>query len=150
MSEIEPLAGEIIVVPVTGEVINLNDPSLCLRVLGEIRDLESRLREAKAELTCALQVEFTRQGKKTLEVGDVKAELRGGTEVIWDIEVLDRLREMGLPEERMDELVKAEVTYKVNAAVAKQLAAANPEYAAVIELARTTIPKAAYVKITGG
>jgi hypothetical protein len=136
-----------LVVPQTGELLSLDDAAGCLRVLTEIRDLETKLREAKAELTTALSAEFSRQGTKTLEIGGVKAELRGGTEVVWDIEVLGELRNLGLPEERMDALVTAEVTYRVNANVAKQLASVNPLYASVIERAKSTIPKASYVSI---
>lgn len=136
-----------LVVPQTGELLSLDDAAGCLRVLSEIRDLETQLREAKAELTTALSAEFSKQGTKTLEIGGVKAELRGGTEVVWDLEVLNELRAMGLPEERMDALITAEITYRVNASVAKQLASANPSYASVIERAKTTIPKASYVTI---
>jgi hypothetical protein len=136
-----------LVVPATGEILSLDDMAGCLRVLTEIRDLESRLREAKAALTDALSYEFSRQGTKTIEIDGVKAELRGGTEVIWDVEVLDELRALGLPEERMGALITTEVTYRVNANVAKQIAAANPLYADVIEKARNTIPKATYVAV---
>ena len=139
-----------VLVPYSGEIVNLGDPPECLRLLAEIRDLEGKLRDVKGALTEALSQEFSRQGTKTLAIDGVKAELRGGTEIVWDIEILERLRDLGLPEERMDELVKAEVTYRVNTAVAKQLAAANPDYAAVIERAKTLIPKAQYVSIKSG
>lgn len=82
-----------------------------------------------------------------MEVGGFKAELRGGSEIVWDVEILGELRALGLPEERMDALVTAEITYKVNSNVAKQLSAANPQYAEVIERAKTMIPKSSYVTI---
>lgn len=116
-------------------------------MLTEIRDLESQLREVKSELTAALTAEFSRQGTRTLEIGGIKAELHGGTQIVWDVEILGELRTLGLPEERMDALVTAEITYKVNTNVAKQLASANPLYASVIERAKSTIPKASYVTI---
>ncbi len=139
-----------LVVPHTGQIVDLDDPPACLQLLSEIRDLESRLKEVKADLTTALSAEFSRQGTKTMEMGGLKAELRGGSEIVWDVEVLEELRALGLPEDRMTALVTAEVTYRVNTSVAKQLAAANPSYADVIERARTTVPKASYVTVKKG
>lgn len=133
--------------PVTGELLSLDDTAGCLRVLTEIRDLESRLREAKAELTGALSVEFQRQGTRTLEINGIKAELRGGSEIVWDIDVLQELAGLGLPEERMGALISTEISYKVNASVAKQLASVNESYSEVINRAKTTIPKASYVSV---
>lgn len=136
-----------LVVPYTGEVIDLEDAEGCLRILTEIRELESRLREAKAQLTEALSQEFVRQGTKTLELNGIKAELRGGSEILWDIEILEELRDLGLPEERMDALITAEITHKVNANVAKQLASANEAYKAVVDRARKTVPKSSYIAV---
>jgi len=136
-----------LIYPVTGEIVSYDDPAGCVRLLGEVRALEQKLKELKADLTLALEQEFSRQGRKTIEVNGVKAELRGGSGIVWDIEVLDELRTLGLPEERMDELMQAEITYKVNGSVAKQIAAANPEYADVIERAKQKVPKATYVSL---
>ena len=87
--------------------------------------------------------EAVRQGTKTLELPAGKAVLTGGpeSELQWDIEILEQLRELGLPEPRFDELVKTEVTYKVDARVAKQLEAANAQYAGVIMVARSRADK---------
>lgn len=131
----------------TGEVLSREDAPGCLRVLVEIRDLESKLKELKAALTEALTQEFSHQGTKTLELNGVKAELRGGSEVVWDVEILEELRERGLPEERMAQLISTEITYKVNANVAKSIAAVNEEYAEVIERAKSIIPKTSYVVV---
>lgn len=139
-----------VLVPYSGQIVNLGDPPECLKLLAEIRELEGKLRDVKGALTEALAQEFSRQGKKTLEVNGIKAELRGGTEIVWDVEVLEQLRDLGLPDERMNELVKVEVTYRVNAAVAKQLAAANRDYAEIIQRAKSEIPKAQYVSIKSG
>jgi len=139
-----------LVVPFSGEVLSLDDASGCLRVLSEIRDLESQLRQAKSALTEALAAEFSRQGTKTLELNGVKASLGGGSETVWDIEILNELGELGLPEERLDELITTEVSYRVNASVAKAIAAANEGYGEIIERAKSVIPKAAYVKVSRG
>ena len=139
--------GEELVYPITGEIVSFDDPEGCVRLLGEIRTLEQKLKTLKGELTLALEQEFSRQGRKTIEVNGTKAELRGGSGIVWDIEVLDELRTLGLPEERMDELMQAEITYRVNANVAKQIASANQEYADVIERAKQRVPKPTYVSL---
>lgn len=139
--------GEELVYPITGEVVASDDPAGCVRLLGEIRTLEQQLKNLKAELTRALEEEFSRQGRKTIEVNGTKAELRGGSGVVWDVEVLNELRDLGLPEERMDELITAEITYRVNANVAKQIAAANADYADVIERAKQRVPRPTYVSL---
>jgi len=118
-----------------------------LRVLTEVRELEARLRELKAGLTDAIANECSRQGTKTLELNGYKAELRGGSEIVWDVELLEGLRDLGLPEERMSALITTEVTYRVNANEAKRIASVNPEYAEVIERAKSIIPKAVYVSL---
>lgn len=146
-SKVSSDLGEELVYPITGEVVASDDPAGCVRLLGEIRTLEQQLKNLKAELTRALEEEFSRQGRKTIEVNGTKAELRGGSGVVWDIEVLEELRQLGLPEERMDELMQAEITYKVNANVAKQIAAANADYADVIERAKQRVPRPTYVSL---
>ena len=62
-------------VPYSGEVVNLDDPPACLKLLVEIRDLEGKLRGLKDDLSEALKLEFSRQGTKTLEMNGIKATL---------------------------------------------------------------------------
>ena len=140
-------ADEQLVVPHTGELVALGKPDQCVRALAEIRALESQLREAKNELTFYLAQEFQRQGLKTMEFAGVKAELRGGTEIVWNIEVLEDLRHLGLPEERFNALVRAEVSYKVNAREAQRIASSNERYAEVIARAKNVYQKPHYVSV---
>jgi hypothetical protein len=133
-----------VVVPTTGEVISREDADACYRVLNEIRELESKLREAKGFLNEALAEKFSHEGTKTLELNGVTVELRGSSETVWDIEILEELRAAGLPEERMNQLLTEEVTTKVNASVAKQIAGANPTYAEIVERAKSVILKTGY------
>jgi hypothetical protein len=127
------------VAPHTGELVNLDDPVSVARVLDEIREHESALREVKRVLTGALVEESRRQGSKTLRLDYMEAEVTGGERVEYDPEVLLELRDAGLPEDRFDALVRAEVTYKVSAAEAKRIAASNPVYARVVERARRVV-----------
>jgi hypothetical protein len=136
-----------LVIPFSGEIVALTQPDQCVRALHEIRELEDKLKVAKSELTWYLTQEFRKQGTKTMEFAGLKAELRGGQGVSWDMEVLEELRALGLPEERFNELVQVEISYKVNANVAKSIAAANPEYALIIERAKRTFDTTQYVTI---
>jgi hypothetical protein len=139
---------DIAVIP-TGEVVDLNDARACAIALDEIREIERQLREAKSLLTSAVALECQRQGTKTLHLdGGVTVELSGGTRVEYDIAALEKLRDLGLPEDRFTALVVPTVTYKVNAAEAKRIAGANSEYAQVINGARRVVdmPTRATVK----
>jgi hypothetical protein len=129
-----------LVIPYSGELVDLTNPGSCARALEEIRSIESRLREIKGVLTTVIVEEATRQGTKTLHFQDGDFSVSGGSTLEWDIEELEKLRDAGLPEERFYDLVKTVVSYKVNAAVAKQISGANPEYAAIIERARQEGP----------
>lgn len=147
LAETNPELNEELVLSWTGEVVPLAEPDKCVRALAEIRALESKLREAKSELTFYLAQEFQRQGLKTMEFAGVKAELKGGSDVVWDIEVLEQLRDLGLPDDRFNQLVKTEITYKVDAREAKRIAAANEEYADVIERAKQPYSRPHYISI---
>lgn len=138
---------EELVIRETGEVVDLEDARSCAQALHGIRNLEQNLREAKAILTDALIAESARVGTKTLHAGNLTAIVSSNTETVWDIETLETLRDLGLPEETYNKLVKPEISYKVDGRVAKQIAGANPEYARVIEAAKTVVPGSSYVSL---
>jgi hypothetical protein len=69
------------------------------------------------------------------------------TSIIWDHEVLEELREEGLPEARFNELVVPEVTYKVNRSVANSIAKSNPVYGEIIERAQERHEKSPSVSV---
>ena len=144
----EAAASQELVVPGTGEIISLDDPVQCAKALGAIRALEGQLRDLKTELTSRVLAECSRQGSKTLDIGDgTKAEVKGGSEVVWDYDKLSALVDAGLPLERYRLLVVETIDRKVDARVAKQLASANPEYGRIIEEARSVYEKPAYISI---
>jgi hypothetical protein len=144
--ELEQVAQQVdaepqLVLPVTGEIVDLREPGQVARALDDVRDLVRKLGELRALLETVLRLEARRQGTKTLHLGAVKAEVTGGERPEWDVPALvDGLRAAGLPEERLRELVTATVAYKVNARVATSVAASNPAYAEVIANARSTVP----------
>lgn len=127
--------GAALVVPGIGQVVNLEDERECALALSALRDFEQQVRDAKRALTEAIVERSRALGTKTIVLKDgVKVEVRGGSETRYDAEGIEHeLRALGAPEEMIREIVTEEVTYKVDARRAKQAAAANDEYAAVIE-----------------
>lgn len=94
-------------------------------------------------------LESKRQGSKTLYLDGVKVEVRGGSETVWDVQMLEEgLRYAGLPEDRLREVIKEEVTYSVNAREAKRVAGANEDYASVVRLSQTQVEKNPYVVVS--
>lgn len=94
-----------------------------------------------------LHAEARRQGTKTLHLPGGQVEVRTPTELVWNLELLEELRTLGLPEERWNDLVRETVERKVDARIAKQIAASNEAYAKVIDAARQTHDKPPYVLI---
>lgn len=143
MTEIEvvqPATMEL-VVPGSGEVVNLEDPAQVARALRWVRDIEEQFKLVKDDLTAALALEAERQGTGTFESGTHKVEVSFPTTYEWDVaELQQRLAEEGLPEERLAALVKTEVSYKVSQSEAKKIAARNERYAEIIDSCRRAIP----------
>lgn len=112
------------------------------RVLLAARMMEENIRDIKRETTAFLAAESARAGTKTLRDDGCTVTLTGGTTVEYDAQdLMEALRMAGCPEDRIDAAVKTEITYKVDRAVLRQLAAANPEYRAAIELAAREVEK---------
>lgn len=145
LAEIRPL-----VHPGTGEVLPAT-PENAAKLLRSLRELRQRALDAAKDCERVIAEESSRQGKKTLRLGDVAVELYGGSEVVWDVEKLRAsLRRLGCPEERILELVRETIEYKIDNTVARQLAAANPKYAKAIEAAKTRHSKPLSVRIKEG
>lgn len=124
----------------TGELVEAT-PAKAAELIVAARDMRGRLLDLVKDCEAVLLDESRKQGTKTLKFAGETATITGGQELIWNLDILLQLRDRGLPEDRYNELVVATVTYKVNAAIAKQLEAANPAYAEVIGMARSYEPK---------
>jgi hypothetical protein len=137
-----------IVLPLTGQLVNLRQPLQTAQALRDVRDLKRQLDEVKMLLEGALRIEAARQGTKTLHLGPVDAVISGGRAADYDAELLqERLRQVGLPEERIAEVVVQTVSYKVNQRVLKHITGANPDYAVAADAARTIIDTPWYVTL---
>lgn len=133
--------GQELVVPESGEIVFLEDPLACARVLYEIADLEQRIKDLKGALRETLFKESEIQGTKTLHLGGLDAVISTPSVTAWDYKILRELLKAGLPKERFAELVQKEVSYKVNGSVARQIKGASEVYAEIIERAQTKIPR---------
>jgi hypothetical protein len=126
-----------IVVPGIGQVVNLEDAHETALALAAVRDLEYRLRDVKKDLSRALVFASEQEGRKTLYLGDelgLRVEIKGGSETVYDAEEIELgLREAGMAETRIREIVVETTSYKVAANEAKKAAAANQRYKAVID-----------------
>lgn len=123
-----------LVVPGTAELVNLDDPTAVALAIDSVRDMERELRSVKAELVSALVHASQKAGSKTLHLEGMSVRVSGGVEWVYDAEAIEEgLREAGMPEERIREIVIETVTHKVAATEAKRAASANPDYAAVID-----------------
>ena len=137
--------------PKTGELVPVTDTNGVAEAVMALREFNQRVRDAIADATTVLVAESRRRGAKTLHLMNTTVEIRGGTETVWDIPGLRAMLELAdCPQERIEEVIKTEVTYKVDARVAKQLAAANEDYKAAVELAQTVVEKPFYVKVKEG
>ena len=155
MSDLELVAVQmeetpLIMVPLTGQLLDLTSPLEVAGALRDLRDVKRQLDELRSFLEGVLRLEAQRQGTKTLHLGSLDAVVSGGIRREYDAELLTvLLREAGLPEERISEAIVETVSYKVNQLVLKQLAGANADYAAAIELAQTFVDAPWRVTVKG-
>lgn len=111
-------------------------------VLREARVMKQKVDGVIRSATEYLASESAHHGTKTFHVPAGTITLNGGMTVDYDAhDLVEALRVAGCPEERINEAVTAEVSYKVNRSVLRQLAAANTDYKAAIELAERHIDK---------
>lgn len=111
-------------------------------VLLAAREMKQKVDTVIRGATAYLASESAHHGIKTFDLPAGKVTLTGGMTVEYDAaDLMEALRVADCPEERINEACVAEVSYKVNRSVLRQLAAANPDYKAAIELGERHIDK---------
>lgn len=124
-----------------GQVVDLSDPGEVAQCLYDVREAKRQLDEVRQLLEDVLRLESSRQGTKTLHLEGLEARITGGTKPEYDLEQLEQmLREAGLPEQRLNELIVVTISRKLNQSVARQLRGANLAYAHALETCRTDVP----------
>lgn len=132
----------------TGEVVNWEDVNSLARALDWLRSAEQEFRSAKASVQRAIADHAEMRGTKTLTLEDGrKAIVGGGSKTIWDGQAMDAgLRALGMPEDRIREIVQIE--YKVKAIEADRAAKASPDrYGVLIEACKTEEPASISVSL---
>jgi hypothetical protein len=137
----EAESGTNLVLPESGVVVDLEDEREVTLAYRDLRNLKDAVLQAERRLKEAFKEIAAVKGTKTFYIDGLgKVELRGGERVEYDAkEVEEGLRALGCPEDILREIVVETVTYKVDGNRARRAASANPEYARVIENARTTV-----------
>lgn len=145
------MTGQELIIPTTGELVDLTDPAFCARALYELETLKAQIRELEGYLKESVLEESIRVGGKTLHFeGGFTAKITTPNATRWDYTVLLELIDAGLPEERFNELVLIEQSYKVDGSIVRQLQGANPVYAEIIGRAKEIIPRSPSVKVSPG
>jgi hypothetical protein len=119
-----------------GSIVDLSKPEEVAIAYDDLQQLKRMLNEVEGKLKQAL-VEHSRViGKKSsFELAGVaKVEIKGGTTTSYDPHAIKAgLKKAGCPADRISEIVRETIEYKVMAVEAKRAAKANDDYAAVIE-----------------
>jgi hypothetical protein len=125
----------------TGELLT---PSVgnAARVIDAARAMKAQVNEIVNEATAYLVSLSEREGTKTLHADNETITVSGGPTIDYDPQdLIDALEAAGCPENRINAAVVQTVSYKVDRAVLRQLAAANPGYRAAIQLAELEVEK---------
>ena len=132
----------------TGEVVNWEDVNSLARALDWLRSAEQEFRSAKAAVQRAIADHAEIRGSKTIALEDGrKAIVGGGSKTFYDSAALDAgLRSLGMPEDRIREIVQIE--FKVKAIEADRAAKASPDrYAPLIEACKHEEPASISVSL---
>lgn len=144
------MSADLVPLPHTGELVDLNSVEQVADALRQIREHISVVRRSETMLAEVLVSRSQRIGSKTMHVEGVgKVEVKGGKDITWDALGLKRdLLEAGMPPERVAEIVVETLDRKVNATEANKAARASDAYREIIERHRTEFPKRASVTVT--
>lgn len=146
MTDLQPV--DRLIVPGTGEVFDVTLPTEAARALLALTDHKQTVETAILYVADLLWQEGERLGSKTLHFDECDVELYGGTRTEWDVEKLrDLLSAAGLPQAQLDELIKTEVKFKVDANRARWTAGANPAYAKAIDASSELVPTARRARV---
>lgn len=106
-------------------------------VIEAAREVKRKMDEVIRDAEGYLAEQSRVRGTKTFHTDWGKVTVTGGPATSYDPEKLrEGLTAAGCPEDRINEVVTATVTYKVDQRILKQMAAANGDYAKAAEAAK--------------
>jgi hypothetical protein len=135
----------------SGQLVNLDDLTQVASAYEEVSRIKQALTEADRLLRESFAHHARMNGTKTLYVDGVgKFEVKGSerTEYPDPLSLAEALLAAGMPQEVVNEIVVETVSYKVDARRAARAAAANPEYAEIIERWRVVQERTPTISIT--
>ncbi len=139
MTELEQYTGLLDVR--TGELLPATVPNAA-RAISSARALKHQINEIVHEATSYLVEVAALRGTKTLHEDGETVEIKGGTGTEYDAQdLVEALELAGCPQDRIDAAVIAQISYKIDRSVLRQLAGANPDYKAAIELAERQVDR---------
>lgn len=120
-----------LVVPLTGQVYDLTRIAEQAEALLALRESVRRSYELIELVSALVRVESRRQGTKTLHLPTGRvATVSGGETTVYDAERLAaELAAAGMPEERVADVVRPVVEWKVDRRALRSVVASNPLYA---------------------
>ena len=125
----------------TGEVLPATVDNAA-QVLAAARAQKSLINEIIREATIFLAELSEHRGTKTLHGDRETITLTGGTGTMIDpVALREALEAADCPQDRIDAAIVQTISEKVDGRVVRQLRAANPNYAAAIELATVPVEK---------
>jgi len=145
----EPFDAKRALAPLLGKV-DLSDPASTSIAYDDLQEFKKLLREVEGHLKDALLDHARVLGKKTGFVldGVAKVEIKSNDETVYNVAALRHdLRAAGMPEERIKEIVRETIDYKVMAREATSAGKANEEYAKIFEQNRTVVAKTPTVTV---
>ncbi len=132
----------------TGELL---DPTIssAVRVIESARVMKANVNEIVKEATAFLVDVSRERGSKTLHDEGETVTISGGAGTDYDpSDLIEALEAAGCPQERIDAAVVTHVTYKVDRSVLRQLAGANEDYKAAIQLAEVQVERPYRASVT--
>lgn len=153
MTEPEQEPGNALVLAHSGELVDLSDSRQAAKAFSEVQDLQAKLAEASRRIRDALGEHAKTIGTKTFYLDGIgKVEISKETETTFPdpLALAEHLRELGCPEETIEEIVVETISHKVDGRRAARAASVNEEYGRAVENAKQIVERTPYVKITGG